>query len=64
MGDSARHKEIVAALAGQAMSPSTQGDVMRKWRCRECGYIHAGPEPPDFCPECYAPKEAFIEVFD
>lgn len=23
-----------------------------KWRCRNCGYIHEGPEAPDLCPAC------------
>lgn len=37
---------------------------MRKWRCTVCGYIHEGPEPPDVCPVCGAPKEAFEEVLE
>jgi len=24
-----------------------------------CGYVHHGPEPPDMCPICGSPKEAF-----
>ncbi|MEK6760186.1 MAG: rubredoxin-like domain-containing protein [Deltaproteobacteria bacterium] len=36
--------------------------MKKKWRCIECGYIHVGPEPPDACPLCYAPREAFAEV--
>ncbi len=32
---------------------------MQKWRCTVCGYIYYGVEPPDFCPPCGAPKEAF-----
>ncbi len=31
-----------------------------KWRCRNCGYIHEGPEPPEICPACAHPK-AFYE---
>jgi len=27
-----------------------------KWRCRNCGYIHEGTEPPDECPACAHPK--------
>lgn len=30
-----------------------------KWRCIVCGYIHEGPEPPDTCPLCGAPKSEF-----
>jgi len=31
----------------------------KAWRCNVCGYIHYGPEPPDMCPICGSPKEAF-----
>jgi rubrerythrin len=34
----------------------------RRWQCIECGYIHEGEEPPDVCPECFAPKSAFFEI--
>lgn len=30
-----------------------------KWRCRNCGYIHEGPEAPDICPSCQHLKEYF-----
>lgn len=33
-----------------------------RWRCRVCGYIHEGPEPPDECPACGAPKEMFDPI--
>jgi len=23
-----------------------------KWKCRNCGYIHEGTEPPEVCPAC------------
>jgi rubrerythrin len=29
------------------------------WICTVCGYVHEGPEPPDPCPVCGAPREAF-----
>jgi len=32
---------------------------MKKWRCRICGYIHAGENPPDLCPVCGATTEDF-----
>ncbi len=33
------------------------GTVFKKpetvvWRCRNCGYLHEGPEAPDVCPAC------------
>ena len=29
------------------------------WRCRMCGHVHYGEEPPDQCPFCFFPKTAF-----
>ncbi len=29
------------------------------WRCRMCGYIHYGDEPPELCPYCFFPRSAF-----
>ena len=34
---------------------------MKKWVCSVCGYVHEGPEAPEVCPLCKAPKEKFIE---
>lgn len=31
-----------------------------KWRCRNCGYVYEGIEPPEKCPACTHPK-AFYE---
>lgn len=31
------------------------------WRCRNCGYIHEGTEPPEKCPACVHPR-AFFEL--
>ncbi len=30
-----------------------------KWRCRNCGYIHEGNEPPKKCPACAHPTAYF-----
>jgi rubrerythrin len=32
-----------------------------KWKCRNCGLIHEGPEAPDKCPACQHAK-AYFEV--
>jgi acyl-CoA dehydrogenase len=32
------------------------------WRCRMCGYVHFGEEPPDECPSCFFPKTAFKQT--
>ena len=37
-----------------------------KWRCRNCGYVHEGPEAPKLCPACQHPQsyyELFVEAY-
>ena len=49
----------------------TKGTVFKrektvKWKCRNCGYIHEGPEPPEKCPACKHPQsyfELFVETY-
>jgi rubrerythrin len=41
-----------------------KGAVFRKesavrWKCRNCGYVHEGPEAPAMCPACLHPQEHF-----
>jgi len=33
------------------------------WRCRICGHIHYGEEPPIECPSCFFPKTAFKKIW-
>jgi acyl-CoA dehydrogenase len=33
------------------------------WRCRICGHIHYGDEPPEECPYCFFPATAFKKVW-
>jgi len=37
------------------------GNMPVRWHCRNCGYVHEGPEAPDECPACKHPK-AYYEV--
>ncbi len=37
-----------------------EGEV--SWRCRNCGYVHSGPEAPEQCPACAHPK-AYYELY-
>jgi rubrerythrin/uncharacterized membrane protein len=37
-------------------------DIMRKWRCEVCTYLHKGQEPPESCPVCSAAAEVFVET--
>jgi len=37
-----------------------------RWKCRNCGYIHEGFEPPQTCPACQHPQgyyEIFVETY-
>lgn len=33
-----------------------------KWKCKVCGHIHEGPEAPEKCPQCGAPKAKFEKI--
>ncbi|MDL2273750.1 rubrerythrin family protein [Oscillospiraceae bacterium OttesenSCG-928-G22] len=37
-------------------------DGTQMWHCRNCGYLHSGPEAPEKCPLCAHPK-AHFELF-
>jgi acyl-CoA dehydrogenase len=32
------------------------------WRCRMCGYVHYGDDPPEECPYCFFPGSAFKKI--
>jgi rubrerythrin len=32
-----------------------------RWKCRNCGYVHEGPEAPKLCPACKHPQ-AYYEL--
>jgi rubrerythrin len=36
-------------------------NIMKKYVCPVCGYVHEGNEPPEFCPICKVPGSKFIE---
>ena len=35
---------------------------MKKFVCPVCGYVYEGPEAPEACPVCKAPKEKFKQM--
>ena len=45
---------------GRARSSSATAAV--RWKCRNCGYVHEGPEAPAVCPACKHPQ-AYYELF-
>lgn len=60
-----QHEKRYLALAKNI----EEGKVFKKekpvvWRCRNCGYIHVGTEPPEKCPACAHPKAYFELLSD
>lgn len=46
------------------LSNVEEGQVFKKetsvrWKCRNCGYVHEGPEPPLKCPACLVDRRDF-----
>ena len=35
---------------------------MKRFKCKECGYIHIGDKAPDVCPVCGYDKSVFVEM--
>ena len=35
---------------------------MKRFKCKECGYIHIGEKAPDVCPVCAYDKSVFVEM--
>ncbi len=51
-----RYKDLAANIeAGRVF----KRDEEVVWRCRNCGYVHKGSEPPETCPACAHPKAYF-----
>lgn len=53
----ARYRQLLARLRESSIF---KRNTPIKWRCRNCGYIHEGTEPPEKCPACDHPR-AFYE---
>lgn len=57
-----QHEKRYLGLAENIEKDSVfKHDKLVKWRCRNCGYIHEGTEPPDECPAC-AHAKAYFEL--
>lgn len=44
-----------------------EGNVFKRsdsirWQCRNCGYVHEGPEAPKVCPACLHPQAFYQEM--
>jgi rubrerythrin len=52
----ARYLKLVANLEGNKVFVK---DQPARWKCRNCGYVHEGPEAPGKCPACLHPRDYF-----
>ncbi len=53
-----RYNDLIANIeAGRVF----KRDSEVTWRCRNCGYVHAGTDAPDMCPAC-AHAQAHFEL--
>jgi rubrerythrin len=58
----AHHEERYLLLLKNIENGSTfKKKTTIQWICRECGYVHEGPEAPEKCPCCEHPR-AFYQV--
>jgi rubrerythrin len=48
-----RYRDLLTNIEAEKVFKKDQTVV---WRCRNCGYLHEGPEAPDVCPACAHPK--------
>lgn len=54
-------KRYLALLENLEQDKVFKKDGTVRWHCRNCGYIHEGPEAPGVCPVCRHPQ-AFFEL--
>ena len=45
------------------LEPDTGGTIKPAWRCRMCGHIHHGQNPPEECPYCFFPQNTFKKIW-
>jgi rubrerythrin len=55
-------KRYLALLKNLDNNSVFKKDAPVRWHCRNCGYVHHGPTPPQKCPACAHPQ-AFFEVY-
>ncbi len=53
-----RYRAFVANIEAAKVF-AKEGEVV--WQCRNCGYIHVGPEAPEKCPACLH-AQAYFEI--
>ena len=59
-----KHEKRYNKLAANVNSGKVfKKDEPASWICRNCGYIHEGPEAPGLCPACLHPQ-AHFQLFE
>jgi rubrerythrin len=51
-----RYNKLIEAVENDTVFKSP---TKAYWKCRNCGRVHEGTEPPDMCPSCLHPKAHF-----
>lgn len=54
----ARYRKLLENVNGHTVFKK---DGVVYWKCRNCGYVHEGPEAPTVCPACKHPQ-AYYEL--
>jgi rubrerythrin len=55
-----RHEDRYVALAKNIENGTVfKRSTPQRWVCRNCGYVHEGPEAPGMCPACSHPQAHF-----
>jgi rubrerythrin len=59
-GAERRHEQRYNALAKNINEGMVfKRDTAVRWVCRNCGYVHEGPEAPELCPACAHPRSHY-----
>jgi rubrerythrin len=54
------HEERYLALAKNIADGAVfKREKPVRWVCRNCGYVHEGPDAPDICPACAHPRSHY-----
>ncbi|HEC97320.1 MAG TPA: rubrerythrin family protein [Nitrospirae bacterium] len=61
--ESRHEKRYLSLLENIEKDRVFKRDSSVKWKCRNCGYIHEGPEAPEICPACEHPR-SYYELFE
>lgn len=54
-----RYRKLLSRV--EARTVFTREEPTR-WKCRNCGYVHEGPEAPEMCPACKH-SQPYFELF-